>query len=88
MPKLVCRFFQLFLFSGESHLANFNFSKLFFQLNWKVKIKTHLNNIRIFQNLFFFFLEKDFLKNSFSGKKKNLQTSTGSDCLSNPNSID
>ena len=25
-PKLVCRFFQLFLFSGESHLANFNFS--------------------------------------------------------------
>ena len=25
-PKLVCRFFQLFLFSGESHLADFNFS--------------------------------------------------------------
>ena len=26
VPMLVCKFFQLFLFSGESHLANFNFS--------------------------------------------------------------
>ena len=57
-PVLVCRFFQIFLFSGESHLANFNFSKPFFQSNWKVKIKTHLNNIRIFQNLVFLFSGK------------------------------
>ena len=58
IPVLVCRFFQFFLFSGESHLANFNFSKPFFQSNWKVKIKTHLNNIRIFQNLVFLFSGK------------------------------
>ena len=57
-PVLLLGFFQVFLFSGKSHLPNFNFSKLFFQSNWKVKIKTHWNNIRIFQNLIFLFSRK------------------------------
>ena len=57
-PVFFLGFFRIFLFSGESHLANFNFSKPFFQSNWKVKIKTHLNNIRIFQNLVFLFSGK------------------------------
>ena len=58
MPAFFCEFFRVFLFSGKSHLPNFNFSKLFFLSNSKVKIKTHWNNIRIFQNLIFLFSGK------------------------------
>ena len=69
MPTFVCRFLQLFLFSGESHLANFNFS---------TKNKTSRN----FSPDFSFF-RKNYNFSKFGKKSQFLEKGGGANPISN-----
>ena len=90
-PVFFLVFFWIFLFSGESHFWIFNFFKLFFQWNCKVKIKTLLNNIRIFQIFVFLFSGKRLFlpkwKILFPEKRKTCKRTLGLKNLQNVESV-